>query len=52
VNKLKSIEVEVHLIRLEDKDPSELGFEKTMNLIKQTDTPLSFSDLMKLRLGA
>ena len=36
---------------LKDKDPSELGFEKTNNMIKQTKDSLSFSDIMKMKLG-
>ena len=51
VEKLKSYQVEVNMIVLEDKDPSELGFEKTINLIKQTKDSLSFSDIMKMKLG-
>ena len=51
VDKLKSYQIEVNMITLEDKDPSELGFEKTINLIKQTKDSLSFSDIMKMKLG-
>ena len=39
------------MITLKDKDPSELGFEKTINLIKKTKESLSFSDMMKMKLG-
>ncbi len=52
VDKLKSYQIKVNLITLKDKDPSELGFEKTINLIKQTKDSLSFSDIMKMKLGA
>ena len=52
VNKLKSYQIDVNMIVLKDKDPSELGFEKTIDLIKQTKDSLSFSDIMKMKLGA
>ena len=52
VDKLKSYQIDVNMITLKDKDPSELGFEKTINLIKQTKDSLSFSDIMKMKLGA
>ena len=51
VDKLKSYQIDVNMIQLKDKDPSELGFEKTINLIKQTKDSLSFSDIMKMKLG-
>ena len=51
VDKLKSYQIDVNMIILEDKDPSELGFEKTINLIKQTNDSISFSDMMKMKLG-
>ena len=51
VEKLKSYQIEVNLITLKDKDPSELGFEKTINIIKQTKNSVSFSDYMKMKLG-
>jgi DNA primase len=51
VEKLKSYQLDVNLITLEDKDPSELGFEKTINLIKQTKNSVTFSDYMKIKLG-
>ena len=52
VDKLKSYQIDVNMITLKDKDPTELGFEKTINLIKQTKDSLSFSDIMKMKLGA
>jgi DNA primase len=52
VDKLISYQIDVNMITLKDKDPSELGFEKTINLIKQTKDSLSFSDIMKMKLGA
>ena len=51
VDKLKSYQIDVNMIILKDKDPSELGFEKTNNMIKQTKDSLSFSDIMKMKLG-
>ena len=52
VDKLKSYQIDVNMITLKDKDPSELGFEKTINIIKQTKDSLSFSDYMKIKLRA
>ena len=52
VDKLKSYQIDVNMIILKNKDPSELGFEKTINLIKQTKDSLSFSDIMKMKLRA
>lgn len=40
---------EVYLVELEDKDPSEMGFEKFTNLI-QTTMPLTFSNLLEKKL--
>jgi DNA primase len=37
---------EVYLVDLEEKDPSEMGFEKFTNLIQNT-YPLTFSDLLE-----
>ena len=51
VDKLKLYQINVNMITLKDKDPSELGFEKTINLIKKTKESLSFSDMMKMKLG-
>ena len=52
VDKLKSYQIDVNMITLKDKDPSELGFEKTISIIKQTKDSLSFSDYMKIKLRA
>lgn len=41
--------VKVYVVELTGKDPSELGFVKTHELIKKS-TPLTFPDLMKLKL--
>jgi DNA primase len=40
---------EVYLVSLEDKDPSEMGFEKFTNLIQNT-LPLTFSNLLEKKL--
>jgi DNA primase len=40
---------EVYLVNLEDKDPSEMGFEKFTNLIQNT-LPLTFSNLLEKKL--
>ena len=37
-------------INLEEEDPSDLGFYKTINLVKKTKQT-SFSDLMRMRLN-
>ena len=40
---------EVYLVDLEEKDPSEMGFNSITNLIQKT-TPLSEYDLMAKKL--
>jgi hypothetical protein len=40
---------EVYLVDLNEKDPSEMGFENFTNLI-QTTYPLTFSDLLEKKL--
>ena len=40
---------EIYLVNLEDKDPSEMGFEKFTNLIQNT-LPLTFSSLLEKKL--
>ena len=41
--------IDVYFVNLEEGDPSDVGFEKTINLIKETKQT-SFSDLMRMRL--
>lgn len=41
----------VRLVHLDGKDPSEIGFARVSELIKQA-TPMSFADLIKLRVTA
>ena len=40
---------EVYLVDIDDKDPSDMGFEKFTNLIQNT-LPLTFSNLLEKKL--
>ena len=42
--------IDVYFVNLTDEDPSDMGFESTINLIKKTKQT-SFSDLMRMRLN-
>jgi len=42
--------INVYFVNLEEGDPSDVGFEKTIKLIKETGQT-SFSDLMRMRLN-
>ena len=42
--------INVYFVNLEEGDPSDIGFEKTINLIKETKQT-SFSDLIGMRLN-
>ena len=42
--------IDVYFVNLEEGDPSDVGFEKTINLIKETKQT-SFSDLMGMKLN-
>ena len=42
--------INVYFVNLEDDDPSDMGFYKTINLIKDTKLT-SFSDLVRMRLN-
>jgi DNA primase len=42
--------IDVYFVKLTEKDPSDLGFEKVTELIKETDK-MKFSDLMRMRLN-
>ena len=42
--------INVYFVNLEEGDPSDVGFKKTINLIKETKQT-SFSDLMRMRLN-
>ena len=42
--------INIYFVNLSDEDPSDMGFEKVINLIKETKET-SFSDLMRMRLN-
>ena len=42
--------IDVQLIRLKDKDPSEMGFKKVIDVIKKS-SKTSFSDLIRMKLN-
>ena len=42
--------IDVKMVRLQDKDPSDMGFNKVTNLIKDSQTT-SFSDLIRMKLN-
>ena len=42
--------IDVYFVKLTEKDPSDLGFEKVTKLLKETDK-MKFSDLMRMRLN-
>jgi len=42
--------IEVKMMKFQEKDPNEIGFEKLLYLIKRTQT-IRFSDLMKMKLN-
>ena len=42
--------VDVKMMKFDEKDPNEIGFEKLLYLIKTTQTT-RFSDLMKIKLN-
>jgi len=41
--------IKAHLIKMDDKDPSVLGYEKTMEIIEKS-TPMEFEDLFKFEM--
>jgi len=47
---LQGFDINVHLIRLEDKDPSILGFETVTEII-ESSKPYDFSDILKTKLS-
>ena len=51
IKKLKGLDIQTHFIQLQDKDPSDLGFENILPLLKKENKPMSFQDEMKMRLG-
>jgi hypothetical protein len=42
--------IRVYFVSLSEEDPSDMGFEKVINLIKETKQT-SFSDLMRMKLN-
>ena len=42
---------EVYLVDLQDKDPSEMGFENFTKLIQQKTVPLTYYNLMEQKLS-
>lgn len=49
IEDIQGDKIDVHLIRLRDKDPSVLGFEAVNSIIKSSK-PLDFLDLMKYKM--
>lgn len=50
IEKLKGYDVDVHLITLKEKDPSQLGFQK-VNEIVERSKPFDFSDIIKMKMN-
>jgi hypothetical protein len=50
IEKLKGYDVDVHLITLKEKDPSQLGFQKVNEIIEQSK-PFDFSDIIKMKMN-
>ena len=48
-DKLIKNSINVYFIKLEDEDPSDMGFKKVISLIKKSERT-SFSDLLRMRL--
>jgi hypothetical protein len=42
--------IDVYFVSLSEEDPSDMGFEKVINLIKEANQT-SFSDLMRMKLN-
>ena len=42
--------IDVYYVNLSEEDPSDMGFRKVINLIKETKQT-SFSDLMRMKLN-
>ena len=43
-------DIDVYFVNLPKKDPSDLGFEKVIPLLKETEK-MKFSDLMRYKLN-
>lgn len=50
IGQLQVHEIDVHLLKLDDKDPSVLGFQKINELINQSK-PFGFSDMIRLKMS-
>jgi hypothetical protein len=50
IEKLQVDDIDVHLIKLDDKDPSVLGFERVNQIIDESK-PFGFSDMIKLKMN-
>ena len=50
IEDLQVAKIDIHLIKLEDKDPSVLGFEKVNSIIRESK-PLDFLDSIKYKLS-
>lgn len=50
IEKLRGYDVDVHLIVLKEKDPSQLGFQKVNEIIERSK-PFDFSDIIKLKMN-
>lgn len=51
IQKLQTTDIDIHLIRLQDKDPSKLGFHRVNELIVNSK-PCGFADIIKAKLCA
>jgi DNA primase len=49
IEKLSNDEIDVHLIKLDDKDPSVLGYEK-INEIIENSHPFGFKEMIRLKM--
>ena len=47
---LQGFDINAHLIRLEDKDPSVLGFKAVTEIIEKSK-PYTFSDILKAKMS-
>ena len=47
---MRWISIDIHIVKLDGKDPSKLGYEKVTELIRQS-RPFGFDDLLAHRLG-
>jgi hypothetical protein len=51
LERLKVEEIDVHLIKLEDKDPSKIGFSGITKIINESE-PMGFSDIVTLKINS